>query len=113
MLAIRLSRFGKKNSPTYRLIVSEKARDPKANYLESLGSYNPKEGAKISNLKVERLKYWIEKGAKLSPTANNLLVGQGALPGEKVKKVKAKKTAEKKEEPKPKEEQKTETEKAS
>lgn len=113
MLAIRLSRFGKKNSPTYRLIVSEKTKDPKANYLESLGYYNPKEGAKVSNLKLERLKYWIEKGAELSPTVNNLLVGQGALEREKVKKVKPKKSGEKKEESQPKEEQKKEAEKAS
>jgi len=59
------------------------------------------------------LKYWIEKGAQLSTTVNNLLVGQGALQGEKVKKVKVKKSEEKKEEPKPKEEKKPEPEKAS
>ncbi|OGF21433.1 30S ribosomal protein S16 [Candidatus Falkowbacteria bacterium RIFOXYB2_FULL_38_15] len=113
MLAIRLSRFGKKNRPVYRLIVSDKTKDPKATYIESLGLYDPREGAKVTNLKEERLKYWIEKGAQLSATVNNLLVGQGALQGEKVKKVKVKKSEEKKEEPKPKEEKKPEPEKAS
>src|SRR3989339_493386 len=108
MLAIRLSRFGKKNRPVYRLIVSDKTKDPKATYIESLGLYDPKEGAKVTNLKEERLKYWIEKGAQLSATVNNLLVGQGALQG-----VKVKKSEEKKEEPKPKEEKKSEPEKAS
>ena len=91
MLAIRLARFGKKHRPVYRLTVSEKSKDPKSNYLEALGLYDPNEGAKILNLKEERLKHWISQGAQLSPTVNNLLVEQGVISGEKVRKVKIKK----------------------
>jgi small subunit ribosomal protein S16 len=91
MLSIRLSRTGKKSQPSYRLIVSEKAKDPWGTYLEILGLYNPKIEAKITNLKEDRLKYWIEKGAKLSATVNNLLVGQGVINVPKVKVVKVKK----------------------
>lgn len=91
MLVIRLSRTGKKNQPSYRLIVSEKAKDPWGKYLEILGFYTPKSDAKIWDLKEDRLKYWIGKGAKLSATVNNLLVSQGVLNVPKVKVVKAKK----------------------
>lgn len=83
MLTIRLSRIGKKNKPMYRLIISEKGRDPYGHHLEILGSYNPY--AKELQAKGERIKYWLGKGAKMSPTVNNLLIAQGVIEGGKVK----------------------------
>ena len=83
MLTIRLSRIGKKNKPMYRLIISEKGRDPYGRHLEILGSYNPY--AKELQAKGERIKYWLSKGAKMSPTVNNLLIAQGVIEGKKVK----------------------------
>jgi small subunit ribosomal protein S16 len=83
MLTIRLSRIGKKNKPMYRLIISEKGRDPYGHHLEILGSYNPY--TKELQAKGERIKYWLSKGAKMSPTVNNLLIAQGIIEGEKVK----------------------------
>jgi len=85
MLSIRLSRTGKKNQPSYRLIVSEKTKDPWGNYLELLGHYNPRIEAKIVDLKEDRLKYWIGKGAQLSATVNNLLVTAGVINVPKMK----------------------------
>ena len=41
MLTIRLSQVGKKNKKMFRLIVSEKTKDPVGDFLEILGSYNP------------------------------------------------------------------------
>ena len=41
MLAIKLSKVGKTNKKMFRLIISEKSRDPYGNVLEILGSYNP------------------------------------------------------------------------
>lgn len=89
MLTIRLSRVGKKNKPMYRLIISEKARDPYGRALEILGSYNPH--TKELNAKNERIKYWISKGSQISPTVNNLLIEKGIIDGEKVKASKARK----------------------
>ncbi len=83
MLTIRLSRIGKKNKPMYRLIISEKGRDPYGHHLEILGSYNPY--TKELRGKGERIKYWLGKGAKMSPTVNNLLIAQGVIEGKKVK----------------------------
>lgn len=88
MLVIRLSRTGKSAQPSYRLIVSEKSKDPWGKYLEILGYYYPKKEAKIVDLKEERLKYWIGKGAQLSETVNNLLVNQGVMNTPKVRLVK-------------------------
>ncbi|MDD5291399.1 MAG: 30S ribosomal protein S16 [Patescibacteria group bacterium] len=83
MLAIRLSRIGKKNKPMYRLIISEKSRDLYGQSLEILGSYNPH--SKELQVKTERINYWLGKGAGMSPTVNNLLIEKGIIKGEKVK----------------------------
>lgn len=88
MLTIRLSRVGKTKQPSYRLIVSEKTKDPWGRYLENLGFFNPRANPPIVQFKIERIKYWIEKGAQLSDTIHNLLVEQKIIAGEKRKKVK-------------------------
>lgn len=89
MLTIRLSRIGKKNKPMYRLIISEKARDPYGRALEILGSYNPY--TKELQAKNERINYWLSQGSGMSPTVNNLLVEKGIIKGEKVRASKARK----------------------
>jgi len=83
MLTIRLSQVGKKNRKMYRLIISEKSRDPYGNSLEILGSYNPH--SKELQVKADRVNYWISQGAGLSDTANNLLIEKNIIKGEKVK----------------------------
>lgn len=85
MLTIRLSRTGKKGQPSYRLIVSEKARDPWGKYLELLGNFNPR--TKELNAKKDRIEHWISKGAQMSPTANNILLKAGIVTGKKQKSV--------------------------
>ena len=88
MLTIRLSRVGKKKQPLYRLIVSEKARDPWGDYLENLGTYNPRSNPSTSNFKIARIKHWLERGAQTSDTVWNLFVEQKIVEGDKRKKVK-------------------------
>lgn len=86
MLTIRLQRLGKKNAPTYRLVISEKARDTQGKNLEILGSFNPhaKENGLAPN--TERIKYWLSKGAQTSSTVHNLFLKAGIIGGEKKKK---------------------------
>ncbi len=93
MLAIKLSPTGKTNKKMFRLIISEKGRDPYGNVLETLGSYNPH--SKELNAKGERINYWISKGAQMTPTVNNLLVQKGIIEGKKVSASKAGKQSEK------------------
>ncbi|MCE9585758.1 30S ribosomal protein S16 [Candidatus Uhrbacteria bacterium] len=85
MLTIRLTRVGKKGQPTYRFIVSEKARDPWGRALEILGTYNPRVKPAEITLEKERIEYWISKGAQTSDTVRNLFIDQGILKGDKVK----------------------------
>ncbi|HZJ41215.1 MAG TPA: 30S ribosomal protein S16 [Candidatus Saccharimonadales bacterium] len=82
MLAIKLSKTGKTNKKMFRLIISEKSRDPYGNVLEILGSYNPHSKELVT--KDDRIKYWLSKGAQMTASVNNLLVGKNIVEGKKV-----------------------------
>ncbi|MFA5127103.1 MAG: 30S ribosomal protein S16 [Patescibacteria group bacterium] len=86
MLAIRLKRIGRKRQPLYRLVVSDKTRDMYGDHLETLGNYNP--ATKVATLQVERVKYWLDKGAQASATVHNLLVKEGVITAAKVRAIK-------------------------
>lgn len=85
MLIIRLIRTGKKNAPSFRIVLTEKTAPPKSGrFLEILGNYNPR--LKEINLKKERIKYWLSQGVQTSQTVHNLLVNAGVIKGPKIKK---------------------------
>lgn len=83
MLTIRLSRVGKKKQPEYRLVISEKTKDPWGDALEYLGHFNPRTNPATVNFNVERIKYWLSKGAQVSDTVKNILIDQKILESEK------------------------------
>src|SRR5438132_1301844 len=96
MLAIRLTRVGKKKDASFRVVVVDSKRKVKAgNYLEMVGSYDPR--VNTSSLKAERIKHWMQNGAKPSDTVHNLLISQKIIEGKKIN-VLPKKTVPKKEE---------------
>jgi small subunit ribosomal protein S16 len=74
---IRLARHGAKKKPYYRIVVadSESPRDGK--YLENVGSYNSLQDPVQVTLKPERIRYWMDKGAKPSDTVRSLLKKEG------------------------------------
>lgn len=89
MLKIRLQKIGKKNSPSFRIVLVEHTSSSKSGkYIELLGSYNPR--LKQKNFKKERIDYWITKGVKVSPTVFNLLVDEKIIDKAKVKAWRAK-----------------------
>ena len=66
-------RTGAKKRPSYRIVVKEKQSKRDGAYLENLGTYNPtREPAEI-NLDMERVKYWIGKGAQPTDTVGRLI----------------------------------------
>lgn len=97
MLAIRLTRVGKKKDASFRVIVIDSKRKVQAgNYLEMVGSYDPR--VDRAELNAERIKHWISQGAKPSDTVHNLLVTKGIIDAKKIN-VLPKKTVEKAPEP--------------
>ena len=93
MLVIRLLRIGKKNQPSFKVIVTDKRRSAtKGRFVEEVGFYNPLTKEKV--LKQERIKYWLSVGAKPSATLFNLLISEKIIDDKKtpiyMKKVKEK-----------------------
>ena len=83
MLVIRLQRVGRKNDPSFRVIVADSKLKPKTgNFLEVIGSYDARKGAPIIN--TERAKHWLSVGAKASGTVHNLLLDLKVVSGKKV-----------------------------
>ena len=83
MLTIRLTRVGKKNDPSFRVIVVESKRKPQpGNYLEMVGSYDPR--VDRIDLKADRIKHWIGMGATTSETVHNLLVSNKIIDAKKI-----------------------------
>ncbi|MBI4592449.1 30S ribosomal protein S16 [Candidatus Uhrbacteria bacterium] len=83
MLSIRLSRVGTKRAPVYRVVVMPKHNDPWAIATEILGHYNPRKDPRELVLNVERVKYWLEKGAEVSNTMWNLFIDEKIVEGKK------------------------------
>ena len=83
MLKIRLQRIGRKNDPSFRVVVTEHTRGPKSqNHVDRVGFYNPK--TKEQKLDIERIKHWIANGAQASGTVHNMLVKAGVIEGRAV-----------------------------
>ena len=83
MLMIRLQRVGRKNDPSFRVIVTDSKNAAKRGRpTEIVGSYNARMGKPEIN--VDRVKYWLSVGAQASGTVHNLLVDAGAVSGKKV-----------------------------
>ncbi len=82
MLKIRLQRIGRKNDPSFRVVLTDSKNSTKSGkFLEIVGTYNPKAGEKVFN--IDRIKHWISKGAQVSDTLHNFLVHDKVIEGKK------------------------------
>lgn len=73
MLAIKLMRTGAKKRPSYRVVVKEKQSKRDGAYLENVGTYDPTRQPAEIKLKMDRVRYWIEKGAQPTDTVSQLI----------------------------------------
>ncbi|MFA5249706.1 MAG: 30S ribosomal protein S16 [Candidatus Paceibacterota bacterium] len=82
MLMIRLFRTGKKNQPSFKVVVTEKTNAPsRGRFTEEVGFFNPLTKEKI--LKKDRVEYWIKRGAQPSDTVYNMMVEAKIVEGKK------------------------------
>lgn len=80
---MRLQRVGRRNNPSYRVVVTDKRTGPKSNkHVALLGSYN----TKLNHVQIdgEKAAAWLAKGVQPSPTVHNLLVTQGVIKAKKI-----------------------------
>jgi len=74
-LTIRLQRVGATKAPQYRMVVAERSVRRDGNIVELLGHYAPRDTNAARNLtvKLDRVDYWVGKGAQMSDTARTLI----------------------------------------
>ena len=83
MLTIRLFRVGKKNQPSFKIVVTDKKNPPKSGrFVEEVGFYNTRTKEKV--LRQERIKYWLSVGAQPSPTIRNLFIAEKIIEDKKI-----------------------------
>ncbi|OGF69182.1 30S ribosomal protein S16 [Candidatus Giovannonibacteria bacterium RIFCSPLOWO2_02_FULL_45_14] len=84
MLMIRLQRVGRRNDPSFRVVITDSHNSTKSGkFIEIVGSYDPRHKDKII-LDKERILYWIGKGATATDTMHNLLIKNGVITGKKI-----------------------------
>lgn len=83
MLKMRLQRVGRKNDPSFRVVVTDSRSGPKSNkQVDTLGSYSAK--TNLFKIDGDRAKEWISKGVQVSPTVHNLMVTNKIVEGKKI-----------------------------
>uniref|UniRef100_A0A803KWR2 Mitochondrial ribosomal protein S16 n=1 Tax=Chenopodium quinoa TaxID=63459 RepID=A0A803KWR2_CHEQI len=81
VVRIRLSRFGCKNKPFYRVMAADSRSPRDGKHIEVLGYYNPlPDGQKRMGLNFDRVKYWLSVGAQPSDPVQRVLFRAGLLP---------------------------------
>jgi small subunit ribosomal protein S16 len=74
---IRLRREGRKGLPMYRIVIADKEAPRDGRFIETIGSYRPKQKDDQLTLNVEKAREWIGKGATPSETVAALLKKAG------------------------------------
>lgn len=77
MVSIRLSRGGSKRRPFYHVVVSDSRSPRDGRYIERIGFFNPQARGQEEELRldIERIDYWVSKGAQTSERVASLIKG--------------------------------------
>lgn len=79
-VALRLTRFGKKGFPAYRIVAMDKRKARNGMYLENIGTYQPiQNNEKPLQLNKARYEYWTAQGAQISEGLARLLKNKKAI----------------------------------
>ena len=75
MVTIRLARGGAKKRPFYHLVATDSRKPRDSGHLERLGFFNPIAGDGEERLRVDqaRVRFWLDRGAKTSERAAQLI----------------------------------------
>lgn len=97
-VTIRLAKTGRKNLPSFRLVVTNTRSKRNGRFLDTIGSYNPSDKPVLFTFDKEKLALWKERGALVTDSVNKLLEGKYEFkpyPSAKKVKAEAKKAAQK------------------
>ena len=72
-LKIRLTKVGSTHQPLYRVVVAEARSRRDGDPVEFLGTYTPRAKGNPVNLKLDRVDYWLGKGATPTNTMHAMI----------------------------------------
>jgi len=72
-LKIRLTKVGSVHQPLYRVVVAEARSRRDGAAVENLGTYRPGDKGSPINVNMERVDYWLSKGAKPTDTMHAMI----------------------------------------
>ena len=87
MVVLRLKRMGRTHRPFYRVCAMDRRVPVNGRAIEELGWYDPVAAEELQlNLKLDRIEYWLSKGAQPSRTVKGLIRKSGGdpTPGKKL-----------------------------
>lgn len=87
MLVIRFTRTGKRGERKFRLVVKEKRSKRDGKPVDLLGYYEKTEKGITKVFDNEKIKYWVSKGAQITPAVKDAI--EDKKRDKKVKKAKA------------------------
>lgn len=70
---IRLKRVGAKNKPAFRIVVADGRSPRDGRFIEELGTYLPRNKGNNVTMDLDRIKYWLSKGAQPSETVASFI----------------------------------------
>jgi small subunit ribosomal protein S16 len=73
MLSIRMRRVGSKKKPYFRVVVTEARSKVESDFVENLGTYNPRSKPAQVDINKERVQHWLSKGARPSDSVRTLI----------------------------------------
>ena len=79
MVKIRLSRFGSKKKPFYRIVAADSRSPRDGRFIEVLGNYDPLQNPAVVNVDEDKVIDWIKKGAQPTDTVRSLLTKKGIM----------------------------------
>ena len=68
-----MKRVGAKNTPVFRIVVADGRSPRDGKFIEEIGTYQPLKQGENFKLDMERVTYWVSKGAQPSDTVASFI----------------------------------------
>ena len=69
---IRLRRMGAKKAHFYRVVVADSRYSRNGRFIEEIGTYDPSKKPSVFKVDSDKVKYWVNTGAKPTDTVKRL-----------------------------------------
>lgn len=74
-VSIRLAKYGKRNAPSYRVVVTPTRSKRSGKNIAIIGHFNPSDSTSEFTLEKDKYDYWVQNGAIVSQAVKELIDG--------------------------------------